>query len=233
MAMTESQKRANRKYDAKRKGARAKNWVFILYPESAPENWRSLLGEYHIQWIESPLHDKDTNDDEEHTPKKPHYHIMLCFPSLKSYEQAKEVTDSLNCPIPQAVKSMVGQVRYFAHLDNPEKYQYNRADVVGHGGIDVQGIIDTGADKIQVLMEILTFIQVNRVYRFNTLVDFAMKNNQTWFRLLANGYTRFVTEYLRDMYHEEQENRLDKIKAEDDRRRFEKKFLETMQKKKD
>ena len=213
MATKEQQRRA----DAKRAGKRTRNWIFILYEDSAPPNWREILDA--VPWIESPWHDKDVNEDAEHTPKKKHKHIMLCFDSVKTFEQVKEITDALNAPIPQAVKSMVGQVRYFAHLDNPEKYQYDRAGVVGHG-IDAQGIIDTGADKMQVLMEILAFVRENNIYRFNTLVDYALRNNQTWFRLLANGYTRFISEYLRDAWHEEQENRYEKEVAEKERQAF-------------
>ncbi len=215
---TESQKRASRKYDAKRAGKRTRNWIFILYEDSAPPNWREVLDG--VPWIESPWHDKDVNEDAEHTPKKKHKHIMLCFEAVKTFEQVKEVTDALHAPIPQAVKSMVGQVRYFAHLDNPEKYQYDRAGVVGHG-IDAQGIIDTGADKMQVLTEILDYVETNRIYRFNVLVNYARKNNQTWFRLLANGYTRFISEYLRDAWHEVQDERAAAEKAELDRLRFE------------
>ena len=210
-------KQADKRYDAKRKGIRTRNWVFILYPESAPENWREVMDEDRVPWIESPLHDKDKNPDD--TDKKTHFHIMKCYPAVKTFEQVKELTDSLNATIPQAVKSVVGQVRYYAHLDNPEKHQYNRSEVVGHG-IDAQGIIDTGADKMQVLMEILAFVRENNIYRFNTLVDYALRNNQTWFRLLANGYTRFISEYLRDAWHEEQENRYEKEVAEKERQAF-------------
>ena len=213
-------KQADKRYDAKRKGKRTRNWVFILYEDSAPPNWREVLDADCVPWIESPWHDQDVNEDAEHTPKKKHKHIMLCYPTVKTFEQVKETTEALNAPIPQAVKSMVGQVRYFAHLDNPEKYQYDRAGVVGHG-IDTQGIIDTGADKMQVLMEILAFVRENNIYRFNTLVDYALRNNQTWFRLLANGYTRFISEYLRYAWHEVQDERAAAEKAELERLRFE------------
>ena len=39
-------------------------------------------------------------------------------------------------------------VRYFAHLDNPEKYQYNKSDIVSHGGADVHKFLtSSGGDK--------------------------------------------------------------------------------------
>ena len=42
----------------------------------------------------SPLHDSDINADGE--PKKPHWHVILTFKGLKSYEQVKAITDQLN-----------------------------------------------------------------------------------------------------------------------------------------
>lgn len=41
---------------------RTRSWTFILYPESAPENWREILNDLFIQWVESPLHDKDIDE---------------------------------------------------------------------------------------------------------------------------------------------------------------------------
>ena len=44
------------------KDTRSRNWSWIIYPESAPENWRTILDESGEKWIESPLHDKDINE---------------------------------------------------------------------------------------------------------------------------------------------------------------------------
>ena len=56
---------------AKKADSRARNWSLVVYPESAPENWRDILDDYHIPWVESPLHDKDINPDGE--IKKAHW----------------------------------------------------------------------------------------------------------------------------------------------------------------
>ena len=65
-----------------KKDVRARTWTFILYPESAPENWRDILDGYHIPWVESPLHDRDVNPDG--TVKKAHRHIILLCAGKKS-----------------------------------------------------------------------------------------------------------------------------------------------------
>ena len=61
---------------------RTRNWVVIVYPESAPENWRSHLDDLHLEWIESPLHEFDVNADGE--VKKAHWHVLLLFGGVKS-----------------------------------------------------------------------------------------------------------------------------------------------------
>lgn len=52
-------------------------WAFVLYPESAPENWKEILQQTGLSCCVSPLHDKDINPTGE--PKKAHYHIILCY----------------------------------------------------------------------------------------------------------------------------------------------------------
>ena len=54
---------------------KGRDWTFVVYPESAPEQWRTILDETYMRWVESPLHDKDVNPDGE--LKKPHWHILL------------------------------------------------------------------------------------------------------------------------------------------------------------
>ena len=86
----EKQREAQRKSVAKRRAekkaagvhegnpdVRARAWTFIVYPESAPENWRDVLDGFHLQWACSPLHDRDVNATGE--PKKAHWHILLSF----------------------------------------------------------------------------------------------------------------------------------------------------------
>ncbi|MGQ7458465.1 Rep family protein, partial [Streptococcus suis] len=58
----------------KKEVQKGRDWTFIVYPESAPSNWREILDETHMRWVEFPLHDKDVNADGE--IKKPHWHIL-------------------------------------------------------------------------------------------------------------------------------------------------------------
>lgn len=175
---------------------RTRNWTFVLYPESAPENWRDVLDNLHIQWIESPLHDADLNADE--TQKKPHIHVLLLFDGNKSFEQIKEITDLLNCPVPQKCANAKGLVRYMIHMDNPEKHQYDRDQIVGHGGADVAEYLrPTSGSRYELLREMVDFIRAKDVVEYSDLVEYAMMERpDDWFPLLVDNSTIFISTYI-------------------------------------
>ena len=111
-------------------------WSVVLYPDSAKENWLSILDSLMIPIAVSPLHDKDFNADL--SPKKPHYHILFDFGRVKkSWDQVKAYSDMIGavlapmyadgrCESAVAVKR--SYCRYLCHLDNPDKTQYNISD---------------------------------------------------------------------------------------------------------
>lgn len=185
--------------------SRARSWTFVLYPESAPENWRSIIDDQHIQWVESPLHDKDINPDG--TPKKPHWHILLIFEGKKSYEQIKEITDKLNAPIPQKTASARGLVRYMVHMDNPEKFQYNVSEIIGHGGADVSELLrPSSTERYSMIREMISFVRENNIVEFQDLMDYAASQRfEDWFPMLCDS-----SSYVMSCYIKSSRNRLQK-----------------------
>lgn len=173
--------------DAKRRGTRFLSWTAVVYPESAPEGWRDVIDEYHIEWVESPLHDKDTNPDG--TAKKAHWHILLMFPSVQTVEQVQELLAPLNCTIPIPCKSAKGLTRYMAHLDNPEKFQYQVSDIRAHGGADLGELLRPSAtDRYEIIKQMITWVRENNITDFIDLMDYAMtRESETWFPLLCDN----------------------------------------------
>lgn len=178
------------------KDSRSRNWTFIVYPESVPEYWRSYLDDMHIPWIESPLHDKDTNADGE--PKKTHIHVLLLFSGKKSYEQIKEITDALNCPIPQICHDARSLTRYFAHLDNPEKWQYNVNDIIGHGGADPVEYLDLLKSKLTVVLkEIFEFCGDYGMTEYSDFIEYCIYHDkQDWFKVATQYSTLALNTYF-------------------------------------
>ncbi|MGQ7458473.1 Rep family protein, partial [Streptococcus suis] len=90
----------------KKEVQKGRDWTFIVYPESAPSNWREIFDETHMRWVESPLHDKDVNADGER--KKPHWHILLSSDGPITESAVKKILEPWNTPIPKKVGSAKG-----------------------------------------------------------------------------------------------------------------------------
>lgn len=183
------------------KETRTKTWTIVLYPESCPNNWRELLDNYHIEWVESPLHENDNNPTGE--LKKAHWHILLAFGTLKSYEQVKEITDSLNGPIPQKCHNAKALVRYMAHLDNPDKTQYKITDIVAHGGVDLAELLKpSSSERYTIISDMLLYIRTNKIVEFQDIMDYAIENEfERWFPLLCDNSAYIVGQYIRSQRH--------------------------------
>ena len=178
--------------------SRTRVWTAVVYPESAPKNWRALLDDYHIAWCESPLHNKDV-DEGTGELKKPHWHILLSFEGVKTFEQVCEILEPVGCPIPQRVHSAVGAVRYFAHLDNPDKHQYSVSDIIGHSGFDVAAALQpTASKRYDMIAEMIGFIKEQHVTELQDLMDYAMVNRRDdWFPLLCDNSAYIVGQYIK------------------------------------
>lgn len=188
--------------DKKTRGSdRTRNWAAVIYPESVPENWRSILDDLHIEWVESPLHDCDTNADGE--VKKPHWHILLLFGGVKSFEQVCAVLEPLNCPIPQRCHNAKAMVRYMAHLDNPDKFQYSVSDIVAHGGVDLSELLrPSSSERYSLIREMCDFVRIECITEFQDLMDYAMANRfDDWFPLLCDNSAYVVGQYIKSQRH--------------------------------
>jgi len=198
---------------------RTRNWTFLIYPTkeqlvdiksnydgsggygSAPDNWRDIIDNFHIQWIESPLHDADVNDDG--GEKKPHWHILLMFESVKDYKQVKELTDKLNAPIPQKCNGVKGLVRYMAHLDNPGKQQYSTSLIIGHGGADVAELLKpSSSERYQLIGEMMDFVQIQGIIEMEDLLMYARTERfDDWFPLLCDNSAYIMGALLKSRRH--------------------------------
>lgn len=184
-----------------KKDKRSRNWTCVVYPDSAPDNWRAVLDDLHIPWIESPLHDKDVNPDGE--PKKSHWHVMLMFSSMKSFSQVKEITSLLCSPNPQKVASARSMVRYFAHMDNPEKYQYDKSSIIAHSGAEIDHYISaTTSERYELIAEMMDFIDGNNITEIEDMLFYARKERfMDWFPLLCDNSAYVIGQYIKSKRH--------------------------------
>ena len=111
--------------EEKKKEVKKREWTFVLYPESAPSDWRDIIRQRGLVAAASPLHDKDINADG--TPKKPHHHIIVVYDGPTTFSNVSALSvGELNGTIPKVLDSPRGMYTYFTHEDNPEKAQYNK-----------------------------------------------------------------------------------------------------------
>lgn len=171
----------------------------------------------------SPLHDKDIIRIDEDTGnveyKKPHYHVVIDYGSgnNKTFKQFFETIIPIRDHIAIApfdkcgnwdkcakiwimnnkVRNMRTLLRYFKHLDNPEKFQYVLEEIRGFCGFDLTNKIVNQEDCISILCQIIDFCKVNDLYNFADLVDYCRENNREWFSVLAKSNSSFMLNYLK------------------------------------
>lgn len=178
----------------KAKDNRARNFATVVYPESAPADWKDILSSHCVPAFVSPLHDKDKNPTGE--DKKAHYHVILMFDGKKSISQVKEIFETIGGVGCEVVKSLRCYARYLCHLDNPDKVQYNVADVYSIAS-DYMGVIGLAVDKYVAIGEMQDFCDKYDITSFYVLSMYARAHRQDWHRMLCDCATVFMQEYLR------------------------------------
>lgn len=195
MARTKAQKEADAKYEAKRAGTRARYWTFIAYPDSAPTNWLQVLKDEQISFVASPIHDRDINEDG--SVKKPHYHVLILFDNNKTAKQAEEIAKMIGGTIPISVKDKNNLVRYFSHVDRPEKAQYSSTDIVSYGKVATDLVDEAYAlsatERAEIMVELYQWIEDNDIRYYSDVQNYALRHNAVWFREMNNVKTGIST----------------------------------------
>ncbi len=174
---------------------RTRNYATVLYPESAPANWMSILEEQCVPAFISPLHDKDVDAD--NNPKKEHYHVMILFEGCKTKEQAKEIFDSIGGVGVEAVKNSRAYARYLCHLNNRDKFQYDINDVISLSGADYNTMISLAKDKYTAIGEMIEFCLANDMISYAMLLLYAKKNRFDWFKVLCDSGSVTMVQFLK------------------------------------
>lgn len=145
-----------------------RHWTFLIYPDSCVPNWIDILIETGLPFAISPLHDKDKNPDD--TIKKPHYHVIITYDGPTTYKSVNEnICQLIKSTIPKRVLSLRGIYRYLTHLDNPEKYQYDRSLIQEYNNFHID-MTDTEITKLMV--DIIEDIRVNNITSYWDLIQY-------------------------------------------------------------
>lgn len=172
-----------------------RNWTFLVYPESAPADWVSKLQATGLPVAISPLHDKDINPDGE--LKKAHYHVIVCYSGPTTYNVVLALTQSLGQPIPKPLEQVRGMYRYFTHMDNPEKYQYDSTGISCLNGFNIMDFVDlTKSEVLKIKLDLQAFIRASNILEYADLMDNLQDgSNMDWYDV-ASSNTFFFEKYI-------------------------------------
>lgn len=150
---------------------KARYGCFLVYQESAPENWWEILRGSHGSYAKSPLHEPDDEC------AKPHYHVIYKHSNTVRLEAMKRSIPS-GVPANGYVELLAhprNYQRYLLHLDNPEKQQWTG---------DPRGLIETcngfpldltrdfsQSERAEQRREVMELIRDNELYEYADLLE--------------------------------------------------------------
>ncbi|WP_203641151.1 replication protein [Levilactobacillus andaensis] len=177
------------------KDKRSNKWAFLMYQESAPENYLEVLNGMQVPYILSPWHDKDVNFKTGEL-KKAHKHGALFFESLKSYTQVSDlISEKLNGPTHvEVVMSPKGMYNYFTHAENSGKTPYKVEDIESGGGFELDKfLVEQNSDTF--MNDVVDVIEDKDITEFEDLVYYARDNDYALLSLIVD-HTFFFSKYL-------------------------------------
>lgn len=183
-------------------------YAFLVYPESAAGTWLDDLEQTHLPALVSPLHDKDIWSEADQArdathrageQKKPHYHVMVIWDGPVTARNAINTLEPLGVKHVEPVASVVNMTRYFAHLDSPDKAQYNAGDIRAVNGATVDLTREmTAQERRAVRSAVLAWIREHNVTEYADVVNYAMDAEPDWLDYVSTQ-TIFLTGYLRSV----------------------------------
>lgn len=180
----------------KKSTVKKRNWAFVLYPDSAPENWREILQQSGLQCAVSPLHDKDMDATGE--PKKPHWHVIAVYSGPTSYNVVNALCGSLNAPHPQALEQVRGYYRYLTHKDNPEKAQYDDKDITTINGFNISDFSELTRSEVNAIkFRLQKLIREQEIFEYSDFMDYLQDNDMMSEYEVASNNTMFFDRYIR------------------------------------
>lgn len=187
---------------------KARYACFVVYPESAPEDWREQLRASHGSFAISPLHG---GDDEE---SKDHYHCVYMHggpATLSVMQRAIPEGIAANGHIELCLHPRNYQ-RYLVHLDDPDKQQWDgnpRELIETFNGFPLDLSRDySKEERYQQRMDVIAIIRDNDLCEYADLLEGLIDSGMFDLFDYASNHTIMMQAYLgsrrnRGRYREE------------------------------
>ena len=173
---------------------RSQYWRFLIYPDSAPKEWRKILEDTLVDIAISPLHKPDEDN------LKPHYHGVVAFESLKSAKQVNQlICKPLNTVIPLIAQSPKKAYEYLIHVNHPKKEQFKdkennyKWDLIEHLNGAKKSTFCKVEENENDHIKIIMYIQENCVSEMRDLTNYCLANDVEWLHLIRKSSTYYNT----------------------------------------
>lgn len=183
--------------------SKGKFWIFEMYEDSRPPEWKEILEKTMLKICISPRHDRDLyiSDGENHKKgdfKKPHYHVLMCFEGPTTFNNALNIASRVGANIVFQAYSAKGCYEYWTHKNNPEKAQYNAEDMLLLNGFNIEDIQDLTIKEIEeIKRDLVKIIRDNNILEYARLYDMLLDSELYEHTKVLSCNTVFFVSYLR------------------------------------
>lgn len=183
-----------------RKYIKARNFGFIIYPDSIPENWEECLSKLDVPMAVSPLHNLDVTEvkyedldadkkaiiDAGGTVyKKPHYHVLYIAKNPVTTEsvrnKVKRVLGDKSVSHIEIIDSVTNEFLYLTHESKSaikeKKHKYDKQDIIYINNFDIDRYVKLDENqKRELRNNLLDMIRKEHIVNVIHLFDFIEKN---------------------------------------------------------
>lgn len=202
---------------------RVRLWTTILYPQDIKRKYpdyvlNELISSLNVPAVMSPLHAPDPDNIAPEEQRKKHFHLMLAFEGKKSLHQVEMLMESIlpdhvGWVRPMEVASAKGLVRYFLHLDQPEKQQFSGKwqAMTTFGGFKLDDYLEpSSSEKYLYIRQMKEYCRKHHIYEISDLMDIADElYPDTWGYVLSMCCTIPIKVYIDSRRHKVENERKD------------------------
>lgn len=196
------------------KEQKTRAYWFVVWPESVNITilFQVLRASGYAILI-SPLHDRDIKDDTGEL-KKPHYHIIVRFPTARYLEPVRRLVgswlfdaDAMSSLVTEhdatwfvkPVTDWPGAVRYLCHIDDDDKAKYPTNEVISFGFCDLSPLYaQSKADDVESYYSLIAWCRQHPTAGYSQLMDAVYDSEDHALMRAMQRYSYTLKAYIGD-----------------------------------
>lgn len=162
---------------------KSRYFIFLLYPESIPNDWELQLETLGVPIAVSPLHDKDLSKVDGEKYKKPHYHVIYVAKNPVTAEsvrnKVRKVLGDKSVAMVQIPGSIENCYLYLTHESKDaiakNKHKYAKSDIKHINNFDIDRYVsldvETKDDMLNEVCELIASKGLANILELNRYVN--------------------------------------------------------------